>query len=366
VRLIVSLFRFPLFALMLYAGLIPISAAQPAGAEGENFLYRVRSGDTLIALSQTYTDNPSNWQALQSHNQINDQFSVPIGRLLKIPFALIPVLPSQATVGHLSGTVYENGGRLLAGATIAEGSTVRTDADGFATLNLEDGSDISIPAQSVLTVSRLRAFKNTGLIDAIITVDEGGLEAQVAPEQTGVGRFEIRAPVSVTGVRGTRLRVRVSPQGSQTELLSGAAQLDTKQNNHAALSANQGAAIDTEGRLLGVRTLLPAPKLSEPVRGGSGWMITAQPVEQAVAYLVRVSRDEEGTNLVYSKLFDTPEVSFNGRTSGQHYVFVRAVDKDGVMGQDASLAFESIVGLQTASGVSVLTGFGDPVLLTEY
>ncbi len=359
-------FRYCLSLLLLYLGALTSAFSQPVGAEGENFLYRVKGGDTLLQLSGTYTDNPDNWQTLKTLNNIGDEYRLSVGMLLKIPFSLIPVVPSQAVVSHLSGAVTEEGARLRVGDRISEGRTIRTAKDGYATLTLQDGSDVSVPAQSVVIIDRLRAFKNTGLIDAIISVDEGGLEADVAPGKTGVGRFEIRAPVSITGVRGTRLRVRVTPQGNQTELLSGVAHLDTKQNDRAVLRANQGAAIDPNGSLLGVRPLLAPPALSEPVRTGQGWMVSAQPVDQATAYLVRVSRDEQGENLVYSKLSDTPTVSFNGTSPGPHYMFMRAVDKDGVMGQDASLAFESIVGLQTASGLNVFTAFGDPVLLTDY
>lgn len=366
VRLKTIPFHYFLLMVFLYMGALGCASAQPAGAEGENFLYRVRGGDTLLELSQMYTDGPHNWQRLQSLNNIGDQYQVPIGILLKIPFSLIPVLPSQAVISHVSGTVDENGRRLRAGAQIAEGSTIRTAPDSYATLTLEDGSNISVPAQSVLTVSRLRTFKNTGLIDAIISVDEGGIEADVAPDKTGVGRFEIRAPVSITGVRGTRLRVRVTPQGSQTEILSGAAHLDTKQSNRAMLHANEGAATDMSGRLLGVRPLLPAPVLGEPARTGGSWVLTAQPVEHAVAYLVRVSRDQGGENLVYSKLFDSPTISFHANTAGRHYLFMRAVDKDGVMGRDAMLVFDGIAGLQTSYGLNVVTSFGDPVLLTDH
>src|SRR3546814_10345333 len=52
---------------LVFSSLMPYAAlAQPAGAYGENFLYRIIANDTLIALSDRYTDSPNNWKTLQS------------------------------------------------------------------------------------------------------------------------------------------------------------------------------------------------------------------------------------------------------------------------------------------------------------
>src|SRR5690606_36789409 len=68
----------------------PSVIEQPAGAQGENFLYRVMKDDTLMMLSDRFTDSTERWRTLQTLNTIDDPTGLPIGLELKIPFALIP------------------------------------------------------------------------------------------------------------------------------------------------------------------------------------------------------------------------------------------------------------------------------------
>src|SRR5690606_38454165 len=119
-----------------------------------------------------------------------------------------------------------------------------------------DGTTLTVPTQSSLHLERLRVFKGTGLTDTISTLGAGSLETQVAPQGTGVGRFEIRSPVSITGVRGTQLRVHVNDQGSQSEVLEGVAGLNSRQSGFARLRPGQGAAVNSSGQLQAVKPLL--------------------------------------------------------------------------------------------------------------
>lgn len=340
--------------------------AQPAGADGDNFLYHVISGDTLINLAQRYTDKPSNWSTLQSLNQVADPAFLPIARQLKIPFALIPEIPAPATVSHVMGQASANGTPIMLNTQVKEGDVIRTGPNSFVTLLLADQSAVSVPPDSQLSVVRLRTFKGTGLIDAILNVHSGGLESEVAPDKTGVGRFEVRTPVTVTGVRGTRLRVRAQPSGSQTEVVHGRAQLATAGKDRAVLRQGQGAATSASGQFLGVRPLLAAPALPPGTRGGQGWLASFPPVPGAQAYLVQVARDEAGTQLVSSKRFDEPSVTYGANGSGTFYVRVRAIDGDGVMGEDAVQSFPGQSALHTAFGLPVSTAFGDVVTLADY
>lgn len=342
------------------------ATAQPAGARGDNFLYHVIAGDTLIDLAQQFTDNPSNWETLQTLNSVPDPYKLRIGIELKIPFALIPELPSLAHVSHIVGQASADNAPIVADARLAEGSAVRTGANGFVTLTLADGSVVSVPAASSLLIERLRVFKGTGLTDTIFTMEDGALESSVAPKETGVGRFEIRTPVSITGVRGTRLRVRASEQGAQSEVLSGKAQLSSSQAGEATLQQGQGAAITHQGQLLPVRALLPAPQLPQAEQLGHRRTITFPPVPNATAYLVRVANDPAGNNLLSSKTFALPEISFSASGPGTYYAVVRAIDADGIMGNDAVLSFSGHAVLSSSDGSPVASGDGQFVRLTDF
>jgi hypothetical protein len=340
--------------------------AGPSGAEGDNFIYTVEPGDTLIMLAQRYTQGPETWPTLQRLNTVADPTRLPIAKELIIPFAMIPEEPALARVNHVKGRATASGKPLQLNSEVGEGALVATGVDGFVTLVLPDQSTLTVPPASSLSIQRLRVFKGTGLTDSIVQVRAGGLESEVAPENTGVGRFEVRTPVSITGVRGTRLRVRTAEDGSQSEVVHGRAQLATTGNNRAMISQGQGAATNASGALLGVRPLLPAPALSAPARGGAGWVADFPPVAGAEGYQVQVYSDEAATQLVSSEHFAAPPITFSASGTGTFYVRVRAIDHDGVMGLDAASPFPGQPALRTAFGLPVSTAFDAPVVLRDF
>jgi len=342
------------------------SQAQPAGAQGENFLYRVVQGDTLGELAQRYTSGAFNWAELQRINSVADPARLPIARLLRIPFSMIPEVPASAVVRHVAGQATVDGQALSQSSTVAEGQTVATGPNGFVTLQLADDSLLSVPPDASLTLTRLRTFQGTGLTDSIVRMENGSVESQVAPRDTGVGRFEVRTPVSVTGVRGTRLRVHVSSDGSRSEVVSGHAGVDAARDAEVMLREKQGVAVNQAGQSLGVRQLLPAPKLSAPQRGGSGWSVDFPPIPGASAYLVTVASDPQGSDVVLRSQAPAPPVQFNAPGPGTYYVFVRAMDDVGIGGLDARQPFEGRPVLQTGGGLPVSTGYGGFISVADY
>ncbi|WP_397475981.1 FecR domain-containing protein [Pusillimonas sp.] len=353
---------------MLACGLMsPLTApAQPAGAKGDDFLYRVVRGDTLGELAQRYTLESSNWRALQQLNAVEDPYRLQIARLLRIPFSMIPLRESSAQVLHAVGQVSVDGGALHAASSVSEGQAVETGENGFVSLQLTDGSVVSVPPSTHLVISRLREFVGAGLTDSIIEMEAGSVETQVAPNQTGVGRFEVRTPVSVTGVRGTRMRVHAAAGGSRSEVVSGMAGVDGTVAPELVLRERQGVAIDPAGQSLGVRSLLPAPELSVPSRGPGGWSIDFEPLAGAAAYVVSVARDSNGGQLVSQRTIDSPPAQFAASGPGTHYVFVRGVDEAGIGGMDASAAFEGAYVLLDRSSNPISSAAGGLVIVADY
>lgn len=350
------------------ACLLPtIGQTQPAGAIGEDFIYDVQSGDTLLKLSKQYTDDPTNWRELQRLNIVQDVTLLPIGMALKIPFTMIPVVQVQALVTHVAGAVTINGQTANNGDALKEGDRIHTGPNGFLTLELADSSTLTIPADSTGRLERVRMFRDAGLTDTVLTLEEGSLESEVAPLHGGVGRFEVRTPVTITGVRGTRLRVRSEAKGSQIDVLAGVADLGIPgRAEQTRLSEGQGSAVDAKGRWLGIRQLIPAPTLSTPTVGDKGFTLSFAPVPDAIAYLVRVASDPAGSRLYSSERFVKPEITFRAPRSGTYYLLVRSIDEDGVMGPDATLSFFGQRILRTGDGSAVTTTFDHPVLLPNY
>lgn len=357
----------PLLLAATLASTANTAQAQASGARGDDFLYKVMPRDTLIELAQRYTSGPANWPRLQSINAVQETTELPIGKVLHIPFSMIPEVPASATVVHISGQATVDGQPLSEQARVAEGKTVVTGGDGFVTLQLSDGSLLSIPAASTLTLNRLRTFRKVGLTDSIIHIRQGSVESSVAPKGSGVGRFEVRTPLSITGVRGTQLRVHASAQGAQSEVVKGVAHVSSKQSQDATLHQDQGTAIDPQGKLLGVRPLLAAPALPALDKNPAGARsLTFPAIAGASKYLVRVSTDAAGARLVSSQEFKTPKITFSAPGPGTYYVVVRAIDALGIGGLDAHESFQGASVLRASDGSPIRTGFGGYVRLTDY
>ncbi|MBV7485247.1 FecR domain-containing protein [Bordetella sp. BOR01] len=349
-----------------------LASAQPAGALGDDFIYRIRQGDTLIRLAGTYTRNESNWATLQRLNSVDDPYRLVIGSELRIPLALIPEIPAQARAVHVSGSASMDGTPLRVGMPVAEGSTITTSANGFVTLQLADGSKVTLPQEGATHLERLRQFEGEALTDSVLRVERGVVDSHVAPSGQGVGRFEVRTPVAVTGVRGTRFRVQAHVQGARSEVIDGSVRLqphapDNAPGRAVAVATGFGAAVGADGVLSGIRPLLPAPQLGAPQRAGSGqWTAAVSSVPGAVAYQVQVSRDAEGLELTSSSRFNSTDIRFSAPGSGTYHVAVRAIDEAGLQGRDARLTFEGTNILMTVSGLPVSLSDGGAVTLADY
>ncbi len=365
--------RFPclrgLWLGLLCAGLAlpPATSAQPLGARGEDFLYQVRAGDTLEQLARRYTLQASHWSTLQRLNQVADPYALRIGRVLRIPLALIPERPAEADVVHVAGAVTLDGRPLRADGALEDGQTLRSAAGGTATLRLEDRSLLTVAPATELRIEHLRAFQGTGLTDTVLDVRQGSIETIVAPGDTGVGRFEVRTPATVTGVRGTRLRIHADAAGSRHEILQGRGAVSggaTQAEQH--IEVNQGMAYDAAGAFRGARPLLPAPMLPAPEDVGADGTLDFPAIPGAVGYRVRIARDADGALLAHDQRAAAPPIRLPALGGGPYHVFVRGIDDLGIEGRDAAITLRLRASLTSADGLPVLSSDGTPVALQVF
>ncbi|MGB3704562.1 MAG: FecR domain-containing protein [Castellaniella sp.] len=340
-----------------------VTRAEPMGAQGDDFLYRVEQHDTLEQLARRYTLRTEHWPTLQRLNQVDDPHRLPIGKVLHIPLSLIPEQPATATAVHVTGQVTADGRPVQPGDVLHSGQSLRSIGDGTATLRLEDQSLLTLTPGATLELQRLQSFQGTGLTDTQISIDRGTLESAVAPAGTGVGRFEVRTPATVTGVRGTRLRVHADASGSRHEVLHGHAAIAGSTGTEQSLDSDRGAAYDTSGTLLSTQPLLPPPQ-GLKMTGSNGQRLEFEPIPKAVAYTVRITLDAEGARLESIQRVAGPGAPLRARSGGPRYVFVRGIDTLGIEGRDAALAVDSLrAGLTAGDGSPILTANGAPVLL---
>ncbi|WP_354677700.1 FecR domain-containing protein [Cupriavidus plantarum] len=314
-----------------------VALAGPAGSENGSFVHVVESGETLAGLSARYTGKSSGWRQLQRLNAIGDPFRLQPGTRVRIPLSWIATRAGSATIVSVAGTVYVNRERAKEGMVVAEAAEVSTGADGYATFQLGDGTRVVLPPNTVLEVRRLRAFVNVPLQDTLLRLREGAADAEVAPAETGVGRFEIETPLMITGVRGTRYEVEASPARESSVVLSGAVDVRTRRET-LNLRMGFGTNIDTRGRLSRAAPLRGSPVLQTlPGRVYSSEVdIEWQPQDGISEWRVVASRDPARTQVVRVTTAREPRARLLALPAGQLYLSVRPVDARGIVGFPAT------------------------------
>ncbi|PLP99278.1 FecR domain-containing protein [Cupriavidus pauculus] len=314
------------------------SWAGPAGSQGGDFIYEVEPGDTLIGLAARYMQSPDDWRLLQTRNRVADPYRLVPGSHIRMPLSRIPVAPATARVVFARGQVRADGRPVQVGQALAESSHVDTGADGAVTLELPDGTRVALPADTSMAVRRMRSFARSGLTDTVIGIDRGAADSRVAPKGGGVGRYEIRTPVMVTGVRGTRYRVAVDHAGSRSEVVEGRVGVGARTTTQD-VAAGFGVGVSAQGQLGKPVALLPAPEVApvaQPVMSrslGVQW----RAVPGAARYRVGVARDAALTEWVSAAEMAEPAATLDDLPDGTLYVVVNALAADGMTGQSGVL-----------------------------
>ncbi|MFJ4290481.1 FecR domain-containing protein [Cupriavidus sp. NPDC089707] len=332
------------------AGVAGPAQAGPAGAEGADFLYLVEPGDTLIGLAERYMASTDGWRTLQRLNGVADPYRLVPGTRLRIPLSQIPEQAASARVVYVNGEVRANGRPVQVGMSLDESVRIETPAAGSVTLELPDRSRVTLPPKTTVAVRRLRTFARSGLTDTVIRIEQGGADTRVAPEGSGVGRFELHTPMMVTGVRGTSYRVAADAAGSRSEVLEGRIGVSAARQARPApapagramtaaaqVSAGYGVGVSDRGRLSQPVALLPAPVLLPPADTVLGPAFDAawQPVPGASAYRVTVARDAALTELAWSGTTTDTRARPEGLPEGTLYLAVSAIDANRLTGHAA-------------------------------
>jgi len=313
--------------------------------------YFARAGDTLTSIAQQYTDKSGNWTALGKLNRIDRDSSIPVGTPIVIPGELLGDTPAKATVVAMTGTVAAtaadgNTVHLTIGSMVAEGTQIQTSGNSFLTMALADQSRISVPSNSRLQISKLRTARYLHRPRTEILLLHGRVESRVSPLEANQGRFEVRTPLSVAGVRGTQFRVGFVGEGAgrriATETLEGRVAVA-----HAGKSAlpdkvvlTQAKGNITDARSVGPAVdLLPAPLLM-PGAGATGAdyssaRIAVAAVPGAKAYQLQIARDPEALNLLAENRAALPVLSIAGVPEGRYFARLSAIDRSGLEGMSS-------------------------------
>ena len=326
--------------------------------------YLTREGDTLYEIAGRYMRDPSDWAVLSRLNHVPAPRRMPAGIALLLPADKLKQEQESARVIATSGPAEHAFGKnpyvpLAEGATLGEGDRVRTGDNGFVTLELPDGSHVTIGQNGLLDIGTLRRTTLTGAGDRLLELRSGEVESQVTHATKKDDRFQIRSPSVVAGVRGTRFKVAYDG-GAQTtavEVLDGAVGVDPAALGGRAFTPPPGVPLQASSQLVKARfgsvtraggaigdpvELLPAPALTQPARVQDGKTVAFDlvPADRAVAYRMQIARDADQLDLIRDQRVSEPHADFGDLADGTYFVRIAAIDAHGLEGLPQVYAFE--------------------------
>lgn len=318
--------------------------------------YYAQAGDTLMSIAHQLTARRENWLTLGKLNQIDKDTSIPIGSGILIPAELLADEPSEAKVVALSGTITATAAdgattAIRLGTKITEGMQIETGNNGFLTMSLPDASRISLPSNSRVKLAKLRMARYTKSPRTEVMLLRGRVESRVSPLEATKGRFDIRTPLSVAGVRGTHFRVGINGNQSVHEVLDGRVAVGkTKNPDAVTLAGGKGDIVDTQ--TIGPAVdLLPAPHIMPPGAQPdySAAQFTIMSLAGASAYHVQVATDPDAQNIIAESRSPDSKVNVDGVPDGAYFMRVSAIDKLGLEGYTRTQAFTLKARTETAA-----------------
>ena len=328
--------------------------------EARMYTYTTIKGDNLRNIAKKQLIVGSNWQLLQTTNQLKNPDAIATGSRIKIPVEAMRMEPALVKVLSVQGTAESNGGAIKIGANVSEGSKISTGDDGFVTLQLADGSTLTVQSKSSLRLENTRQFANaSGVTDSIIRLDSGRVETNVAKQRNSGGRYEIRTPTSNMGVRGTVFRVAADGSGERasSEVLEGRVAVtavataggNTSAPNpksaEVALDKGYGTVAAANKPPLLPIELLPAPAMTALASrlNNTGIEFKFSAMARTVKYRGQLARDQAFKNPVADVVGEVVagevKIRFAALPAGEYFLRVRAIDGLGLEGNNGEHTF---------------------------
>jgi hypothetical protein len=316
-----------------------------ASAQGPEWLYTVRPGDSIWTITDRYLVSMRYWQDLQRLNNVADPQRLAPGSRLRVPVAWLAAQPVPVLLVTASGEVVAEllleGGRervVVAGERLHAGDRLLTADDGNAVLQFADGSRLFVRGNSEVALDTVSAYGDSGMTDTRVRLQKGRVDTQARPAQGPATRFQIETPAAVSAVRGTEYRVGVTVSGERavTEVLTGSVGVSGSGVSRS-VAAGFGTVTQRGSAPEKPRPLLAAPELGEMVAilDRIPFQVAWPPVEGASAYRIQIAAEQDFETLLEDRVGTTARFLGPDLADGDYWIRVRAIDGADIEGLSA-------------------------------
>lgn len=322
-----------------FAAAALLTGAPAYAAPEGNITYKMKQGDTLIALADKHFLDRASVKSVVRLNKISDPRKIPVGKSITIPRRFLRFTPVKLTVQSVSGPVgltRKGEGRRAAvkGLQVREGDEIQTGRKGFITITGYGNSKVSLPSNSRARFVDARRYVINDLVDIQVKILEGRGDVR-APKLGDQERFRVGNPVAVTAVRGTEFRVGYDEASdlALTEVTEGSVEVIGEER---AISAPAGFGVTASAAgVRDVEELLPAPKMIDPtkIQTAAELVFELEPTEGAVGYRTQIFRDITKLEVKDEVISTGTQVAFGSLEDGRYSVEARAIAESGLEGR---------------------------------
>ena len=324
-------------------------AQTPVALDEPSLPYVVRPSDNLSKFGRDMLISPRAWNEVARFNQLKDPNVIFPGQKLNIPLRFLKSVAASGKVISAEGDVTLGGSAMQPGATLADGTKIKTGVNSSAVIELGDGSRVKILPGSLAEILTNRDYAmrdasksgSTNWFSGLMRLSEGALEVLASKTAKRAKELQVETPTSLVGVRGTEFRVAFDdPLGkaARTEVIEGLVRADNPaQQSSANLPMGTGAVIKPTEKSIQVVLLLPAPDLSgvtgEVLKPSGSWPMPT--LAGASAYRVQVASDENFDKIARDLKVSAISVDLSSLPIGNWFARVRGIDGAGLEGYNS-------------------------------
>lgn len=194
--------------------LLQLRAIYAEGEADQLQIIDVKKGDTLAKISKKYLEDPSQWPALLKYNKIANPNLIQPGMKLKVPASLgkkpaavVVYKSGKAQYTHAQENIWRE---VFVKLGLFSEDQVKTGPASSVHLKLSNQTILRMQPASLVIVNKVD--KNSR--DAVFTLQEGNLHANVESMRKSGGRLMVHTPAAVAAVRGTDFELQASAKSS--------------------------------------------------------------------------------------------------------------------------------------------------------
>lgn len=291
----------------------------------------VQQADTFRSIARREFGKSGLSAMLANFNGMDETATLTPGDIVRIPL-FTPVERQFATVIFAKGDVRKNDIRVQRDDKIYLHELLVTGEDGWATLQFASGSVINLQPQTHAKLERLNCLETDDSCLIVLDSAQGEVTSEVNRRDGQPTEFTINTPYASAAVRGTIFEVNALSSKLVVGVTEGLVDLS---------ASNVGVPLDQGFGSIAVPNkppsdpiaLLPAPVYRYiPTRAAEGDRITWWALTDVNEYLINLSTDEAGQEVVANFSESDMALPINNLEPGEYIMNVRGIDSNGLKG----------------------------------